>query len=60
MLPARRFFYGTTLGNREAAAEIPLPRKADPLPTAVAAPRATTGATHSCVVRAHIADQFPN
>ncbi|HEX6015051.1 MAG TPA: tyrosine-type recombinase/integrase, partial [Geminicoccaceae bacterium] len=27
-----RFFYGTTLSDREAAAQIPLPRKADPLP----------------------------
>ena len=32
IMSALRFFYGTTLGNREAAAEIPLPRKADPLP----------------------------
>ena len=32
VMSALRFFYGTTLGNREAAAEIPLPRKADPLP----------------------------
>jgi integrase/recombinase XerD len=31
-MSALRFFYGTTLGDREAAAEIPLPRKADPLP----------------------------
>ena len=27
-----RFLYSTTLGNREAAAQLPLPRKADPLP----------------------------
>jgi site-specific recombinase XerD len=32
IMTALRFFYGTTLGNREAAAQIPLPRKADPLP----------------------------
>ena len=32
IMSALRFFYGTTLGDREAAAEIPLPRKADPLP----------------------------
>jgi integrase/recombinase XerD len=32
IMSALRFFYGTTLGQREAAAEIPLPRKADPLP----------------------------
>ena len=32
IMSALRFFYGTTLGNREAAAEIPLPRKADPCP----------------------------
>ena len=32
IMTALRFFYGTTLGHREAAAEIPLPRKADPLP----------------------------
>src|SRR5215217_836873 len=32
IMSALRFFYGTTLGNRAAAAEIPLPRKADPLP----------------------------
>src|SRR4051812_47856292 len=32
IMSALRFFYGTTLGNREAAAEIPLPRKADFLP----------------------------
>jgi integrase/recombinase XerD len=32
IMSALRFFYGVTLGNREAAAEIPLPRKADPLP----------------------------
>src|SRR4051795_8931314 len=31
-MSALRFFYGTTLGQRAAAAEIPLPRKADPLP----------------------------
>ena len=28
IMSALRFFYGTTLGNREAAAEIPLPRRA--------------------------------
>jgi hypothetical protein len=32
IMSALRFFYGTTLGDREAAAQIPLPRKADPLP----------------------------
>ena len=32
IMSALRFFYGTTLGQRAAAAEIPLPRKADPLP----------------------------
>ncbi len=32
IMSALRFFYGTTLGRREAAAQIPLPRKADPLP----------------------------
>ncbi len=32
IMSALRFFYGVTLGQREAAAEIPLPRKADPLP----------------------------
>jgi site-specific recombinase XerD len=32
VMSALRFFYGTTLGDREAAAQIPLPRKADPLP----------------------------
>ena len=32
IMSALRFFYGVTLGNREAAAEIPLPRKAEPLP----------------------------
>src|SRR5919106_6074616 len=32
IMSALRFFYGTTLGDREAAAEIPLPRKGDPLP----------------------------
>jgi integrase/recombinase XerD len=32
IMSALRFFYGTTLGDRAAAAEIPLPRKADPLP----------------------------
>ena len=32
IMSALRFFYGTTLGDREAAAEIALPRKADPLP----------------------------
>jgi integrase/recombinase XerD len=31
-MSALRFFHGTTLGDREAAAQIPLPRKADPLP----------------------------
>ena len=35
IMSALRFFYGTTLGNREAAAEIPLPRKADPLPASL-------------------------
>ena len=32
VMSALRFFYGTTLGQRAAAAQIPLPRKADPLP----------------------------
>ena len=32
IMSALRFFYGVTLGDREAAAEIPLPRKADPCP----------------------------
>jgi site-specific recombinase XerD len=32
IMSALRFFYGTTLGDREAASQIPLPRKADPLP----------------------------
>src|SRR4051794_21995872 len=32
IMSALRFFYGTTLGQRAAAAEITLPRKADPLP----------------------------
>ena len=32
IMSALRFFYVTTLGNRNAADQIPLPRKADPLP----------------------------
>ena len=32
IMSALRFFHGTTLGNREAAAEIPLPRKPIPGP----------------------------
>jgi site-specific recombinase XerD len=32
IMSALRFSYGVTLGDREAAAQIPLPRKADPLP----------------------------
>src|SRR3954453_7643157 len=32
IMSALRFFYAVTLDNAEAAAHIPLPRKADPLP----------------------------
>jgi integrase/recombinase XerD len=47
IMSALRFFYGTTLGNREAAAQIPLPRKADPLPAISAGSRTTGGSPSS-------------
>jgi site-specific recombinase XerD len=36
IMSALRFFYGTTLGRSEAASQIPLARKGDPLPAVLA------------------------